>query len=90
MLKTLSEAQVKQFMEVGWVKVEEAYPRKQALAAAEILWEKLEECGVLKHEPATWTQPMVRLNEVYDTLEFQECNTDRLWGAIEDIVDQCR
>ncbi|QHW32931.1 hypothetical protein GZH47_20450 [Paenibacillus rhizovicinus] len=85
-LNVLSKTEIEQFMELGWIRLEEAIPRKQALAAADFLWDKVEEQGAIRHDPATWTKPMIRLNEDYDTPEFRACNTERLWGAIEDLI----
>lgn len=85
-LNVLTKTQVEQFMERGWIRLEEAIPRKQALAAAEFLWDKVEEQGALRNDPSSWTKPMIRLNEDYDTPEFRACNTERLWGAVEDLI----
>ena len=72
-------------MERGWVQVKEAYRREDALRAQQVLWQHLEERGVLKDDPSTW-QPMVRMNEGYSTEEFARCDTERFTQAIEDLV----
>jgi hypothetical protein len=89
-LKVLTNAQVEQFMEAGWVKLKEAYPREKALSAQQVLWEQVEKRGVLKKDTSTWTQQMVRINEGFDTPEFRECNTEKLQDAIEDLVGEYR
>ncbi len=86
----LSKNDVEQFMELGWVKVEEAFPRKVALEAQKIVWENVEKRGVLQNDKSTWTQDMVQINESYDHDEFQLCNTKRLADAIEDLVGEGR
>lgn len=89
-LKVLSDAQVEQFIEEGYTKLEEAFPRQQALKAQAFLWERLAERGVQRDDRATWTQPMVRINETYDDPVFQACVTPRLIEAIEDLVGRGR
>lgn len=89
-LKVLTNAQVEQFMELGWVKVEEAFPREKALSAQQVIWEQVEKRGVLQNDKSTWTQEMVRINEGFDTPEFRDCNTEKLQDAIEDLVGEGR
>jgi hypothetical protein len=86
--KVLSKNEVEQFMELGWVKVEEAFPRDVALEAQQIVWEGVEKRGVLQHDKSTWNEEMVRINENYENDEFQKCNTQRLADAIEDLVGE--
>lgn len=88
--KILSREQVEQFIETGHVRLEEAFPRKQALAAQDFLWEKLAGRGVRRDDRATWTEPMVHLKEAYDEPVFQTCQTERLSDAIEDLVGRGR
>lgn len=87
--KVLTPEQVEQFMELGWVKVEQAYPREQALACQQFLWGKLQERGVEKEDPSTW-KPMVSIQEAYRSQEFDECNTQRMIDAIEDLIGEGR
>lgn len=84
--KVLTIEQVEQFMELGWCKLESAYSERDALAAQAVVWRRLESRGVYKDDRSTWTQPMVRMNENYDTPEFRRCKTDRLRDAIEDLI----
>ncbi len=84
--KILNSSQLEQFMELGWVKVEEAFSRNDAFAAQDVVWQHVEERGVRKDDRSTWTQPRVHLKEAYDTPEFRACNTERLADAIEDLV----
>jgi hypothetical protein len=88
--KVLSSNQVEQFMELGWVKLEEGFARKDALAGQDYLWGKLAERGVHRDDSSSWTQPMVRINEVYESPEFQRCNTLRMAEAIEDLIGEGR
>ena len=86
MAQTLTDAQIEQFEQDGFVKLEEAFPRAAALAAQDFLWERLANLGVQKNDPSTWVEPMVHLKETYSAPVFQVCQTERLTGAIEDLV----
>jgi hypothetical protein len=88
--KVLTNEQVEYFKEFGWVKVEEAYPRQVSLDAQQIVWDNVEKRGILKNDKSTWTEEIVKLNEVYFEKEFQLCNTSRMADAIEDLVGEGR
>lgn len=88
--QTLTETQVMQFINDGFVKLEAAFPREQALAAQDFLWDRLAALGVHKEDPATWREPMVHIQEAYSEPVFQECQTERLTGAIEDLIGKDR
>lgn len=84
--RVLSETDVEQFIELGWVRVPQAFSRSDALRAQRVVWEQVEKRGVKRDDKSTWTQPMIQINENYDTPEFRACDTDRLADAIEDLV----
>lgn len=88
--QVLTDAQVTQFEEEGFLKLEQAFPTEAALAAQDFLWKRLAMLGVSKDDPATWTEPMVHIKEAYDAPVFQACQTERLTGAIEDLVGKDR
>lgn len=88
--KVLSDNDIEQFMELGWVKVPQAIGRKAALKAQDYLWEQVEKRGVKRSDQTTWTEPMLRMNENYDTEEFRACDSERLSDAIEDLVGNGR
>ncbi|ANE45929.1 hypothetical protein SY83_06080 [Paenibacillus swuensis] len=82
----LSNEQVEQFKERGWVKLAEGFPREVALACQDLVWERMKPMGMLKDDSSTWTKPMVQINEAYSHDDFQLCNTKRLADAIEDLI----
>jgi len=88
--KVLSQTQIDEFISRGWTRLERAYAPEDALAAQDFLWEKLRAQGIEKTDAATWTKPLVRLNENYGDAQFQACNTERLADAVEDLVGQGR
>lgn len=89
-LKVLSEAQVEHFIEHGYVKLAEAIPREKALAVQNYVWQQVEKQGVLRNDRSTWTIPRVHLREAYTAPVFQECATQRLADAIEDLIGRDR
>ena len=88
--KVLSSSQVERFIECGYVKLEEAFPRADALAAQDFLWERLAERGIQKDDRSTWTEPMAHIKEAYKDPVFRACATERLDDAIEDLVGEGR
>jgi hypothetical protein len=89
MPKVLTPEQVQHFEDKGWVKLEKAFPREEALKVRDFLWERLAERGVYRDRPESWTQPVVRLGDFTDPI-FDGCNSDRLTGAIEDLLGEGR
>ncbi|WNR43488.1 phytanoyl-CoA dioxygenase family protein [Paenibacillus roseipurpureus] len=86
MSKVLSSSQIEQFIEMGYVKVEEAYPRKFALTAQDRLWERLEREGIDRQDRSTWTEPLISIQEHYSSEEFHRCSTRRLADAVKDLI----
>jgi len=102
--QVLTESDVEQFIERGYICFREAYPRKTALEAQDFLWdriiEKYPEYGLKKSDPETWkpvlekdangTFPTIHLREFYNEPIFKACETNRLAGAIEDLIGEGR
>ncbi|GCE16071.1 phytanoyl-CoA dioxygenase family protein [Tengunoibacter tsumagoiensis] len=84
--KVLTDAQIEQFIECGYVHLEEAFSHQQALRAQDFLWQRLSELGINKELPSTWQEPMVHLKETYANDIFNACATPRFFDAIEDLV----
>ncbi|QHW32943.1 hypothetical protein GZH47_20525 [Paenibacillus rhizovicinus] len=88
--KVLSKEQIEHFIERGWVKVEEAFPRELALECQQFIWDKLARFGVGREERSTWEEPMYYLREAYSGGAFDRCNTERMADAIEDLTGHGR
>jgi hypothetical protein len=89
-LKVLSASDVEQFIELGYVKLSQAFPSAAAMAVQNFLWQKLAERGVQKENRATWNKPIVHIKEAYNGPEFRACETTRLRDAVEDLVGEGR
>jgi hypothetical protein len=57
-MRALSDAQVKQFIRDGFVRIDRAFPRELADEARAILWR---DTGCEPRDPTTWTKPVTRL-----------------------------
>ena len=54
----LSDAQIRQFIQDGFVKIQGAFPRELADESCSILWR---DTGCDEADPTTWTKPVIRL-----------------------------
>lgn len=60
-METLTENQLTQFIHEGYVKLDNAFPRDVADECRKILW-KATQCD--PDDPKTWTQPVIRIEEL--------------------------
>ncbi|SDK17182.1 Phytanoyl-CoA dioxygenase (PhyH) [Catalinimonas alkaloidigena] len=79
----LTEAQLQGFRTHGFVRLEEAFPREVADAGRDLLWR---ETGCDPHNPATWTQPVIRLGGYADAPFREAVNTPLLHAAFDQLV----
>lgn len=83
----LSEAQISAFINDGFVRIDNAFPRDLADQGRAILWR---DTGCDPNNPATWTKPVIRLCG-YSDLPFREAaNTPLLHAAYDQIVGKDR
>lgn len=57
----LGNEQIEQFIELGYVKIEHAFPQELADACRSILWKAVQ---LSPDKPETWTQPVIRIGEL--------------------------
>ncbi|MBX9590577.1 MAG: phytanoyl-CoA dioxygenase family protein [Hyphomonadaceae bacterium] len=83
----LSDAQVQQFIHDGFVRIDRAFPRALADECRAILWRDMP-CEA--DDPATWTQPVIRLG-YYGQEPFRKAvNTPVLHAAFDRLVGKGR
>jgi hypothetical protein len=83
----LSDAQLQQFVQDGFVRIDKAFPRELAEEGRAILWRDLP-CD--PHDPATWTRPVIRLGH-YDDEPFRKAvNSPLLYAAFDQLVGNGR
>lgn len=80
---SLSQVQIQQFIENGFIRLDDAFPRDVADAGREILWR---ETGCNPHDPQTWTQPVIRLGGYAQEPFQQAVNTPLLHVAFDQLV----
>ncbi len=86
-LRALSDAQIQQFIQDGFVRIDRAFPRELAEEGRLIMWRDLP-CD--PDDPATWTKPVVRLPG-YGQEPFRKAvNTPQLHAAFDQIVGKGR
>ncbi len=71
----LSEAEVNQFIEEGFLRLEHAFPRELADQGRALLWRGT---GCDPANPATWTQAVIRLGYLGQEPFRRAVNTPRL------------
>lgn len=80
---SLDHSQIQQFIENGFIRLDNAFPRKLADEGREILWR---DTGCDPHNPVTWTQPVIRLGD-YGQDPFKEAvNTPQLHEAFDQLA----
>ncbi|MDB5589335.1 MAG: hypothetical protein JWP26_4305 [Devosia sp.] len=79
----LSLAQIDRFITDGYVRIDHAFPRELADAARSLLWA---DTGCNPDDPATWTKPVIRLNQYGQPPFRQAANTPALHAAFDQLV----
>jgi Phytanoyl-CoA dioxygenase (PhyH) len=84
---SLNESQVRSFIEDGFVRLDEAFPRALADAGRAILWR---DAGCDPHDRSTWTRPVVRLGDYAQAPFAEAVNTPALHAAFDTLVGRGR
>jgi hypothetical protein len=82
-VRGLTDEQIDCFVHDGLVHVEGAFPREVADAGRELLWKAT---GCDPEDPATWTQPVIRLGDFAQDPFRAAANTPRLHAAFDQLV----
>jgi len=80
--RTLSDAQISQFISDGFVRIDNAFPRHLADEARAILWH---DTGCDPDNPATWTRPVIRLGMYGQPPFVDSANTPTLHNAFDQL-----
>jgi hypothetical protein len=85
--RSLSDDQIERFIQDGFIKVEQGFPRSVADEGRAILWN---DTGCDPHDPATWKKPVIRLG-LYGQEPFaRAANTPILHKAFDQLVGKGR
>ena len=79
------EKQVREFIERGFLRLEQAFPRELADECREILWR---DTGCDPRDPTTWTRPVIRLGDHAEAPFREAANTPPLRAAFDQLVGQ--
>ncbi|HEV2570249.1 MAG TPA: phytanoyl-CoA dioxygenase family protein [Beijerinckiaceae bacterium] len=83
----LTEAQIEQFITIGFIRIDDAFSRDVADEARALLWR---DTGCNPERPETWTKPVVRLG-MYSAEPFlRAANTPLLHGAFDQLIGKDR
>lgn len=85
--RALSDAQIQAFIRDGFVRIDNAFPRKLADEARAIMWRDLP-CN--EHDPATWTKPVIRLPGYGQEPFYRAANAPILHTAFDQLVGKGR
>jgi hypothetical protein len=85
--RALSAAQIQHFIDSGFVRIDEAFPRRLADEARAILWR---DTGCDPDDPDTWARPVIRLNQYGQEPFVQAANTPVVHRAFDQLVGPAR
>lgn len=86
-VRALDDAQIRHFIDNGFVRIDEAFPKELAREARDILWEDLrKDAGCDPDDARTWTKPVIRLWDYAQAPFRQAANTRMLHKAFDQLV----
>lgn len=86
-VRALSDAQISDFIDDGFVRLDDAFPPELAREARQILWRAM---GLSPDDPRTWARPVMRLGWFSDPPFVAAANTPRLHAAFDALVGEGR
>jgi hypothetical protein len=86
-MNSLNKDQIQQFIEEGFVRVDQAFPRELADQGRAILWSQT---GCDPADPTTWTKPVVWLGDHAQEPFRRAVNTPCLHAAFDQLVGKER
>lgn len=79
----LSPQQIDQFINQGFVRIDDAFSADLAAQVRDVLWNDL---GLDRNDPCTWTRPVVRLGMYTQEPFVASANTPLLHAAFDQLV----
>ncbi|OJV16169.1 MAG: phytanoyl-CoA dioxygenase [Dyadobacter sp. 50-39] len=79
----LNAQQIDQFINQGFVRIDNAFSEEIAAQVRDILWNDL---GLDRNNPATWTRPVIRLGMYTQEAFVASANTPVLYAAFDQLV----
>lgn len=85
--KQLTEKDVSQFIEQGYLVVRQAFSRELAERILPMVWAEL---NIDPDDQSTWSSPKILLRKVLETQPAPQIHTERYLGAVDDLCGQGR
>jgi Phytanoyl-CoA dioxygenase (PhyH) len=85
MLATLSNNDIEEFLNNGFIRIENAFDQSLALAGREKIWHEM---GKDPNDPSTWSEPVVRVTPFCEEPFNSAANTERLHSAFDQLVGE--
>jgi hypothetical protein len=85
MSEFLSTIDIEQFVQNGFVRIDNAFPRKIADAVVDILWKDI---PFERSDPSTWSEPVVRLGMYTQSPFINSVNTPKLQTVFDQLVGE--
>lgn len=82
-MEKLSDKQIEEFIESGYIKIENAFSQDVADACRAILWKAVQ---LPADKPETWTQPVIRIGDIGLEPFVQAANTPLLINAYNQLA----
>ncbi len=82
-MEVFSDAELERFVRDGYLSLPAAFPRELAGECRDLLWR---DTGCDPEDPATWTQPVIRLHDYPQEPFRRAANTPRLHTAFDQLV----
>lgn len=79
----MSNTQIEQFINDGFIRIDNAFPEELAEQGRSILWK---DTGCDPNDPMTWTQPVIRLGDYAQEPFRLAANTPELIAAFDQLV----
>jgi hypothetical protein len=86
-VRALSDAQIQQFIQDGFVRIDRAFPRELADKGRAIMWQDIP-CD--PGDPTTWTKPVIRLGGYRQEPFMKAQSTPLLRAAFDQLVGKGR
>src|SRR6185436_15337587 len=80
--RLLTDGDVQGFIERGFVRLEQAFPRALAEECRDLLWRQL---GFDPLEPGTWLEPLIFMGDQRAEPFCKAANTSTLYGAFDQL-----
>lgn len=86
----MSEAEIEAFVEDGYVAIRGAVPGDVVAACQDRIWSDLEQQGIRREDPSTWTRPLVWV-ACPEGGAFEDAGTQPvLWEAFDQLIGEGR